>query len=341
MLKKSFFDLDHVFIVFGPGSGGNFIAGLLDKLMKQKFAKLDISIGGSSHTVSTNKDVGGDSLSFGTIPDEQVKFTSQAEREQYYIQKINEEYADITTPQVTWTHDFTNIPIYKKYFKNCRILSITHDSYASRLTSVYMHVIKVFFNPNFIVPIKEPYKSNLFNMWEYACKSALVPHIGTDITTDLFDKRTTDQTAKDIITYISLHAFSGYYGLLNYSLGLVPTELCRYDHALYPNKDSSQLPDIGENYYDYVDESDTILPYSYLIDDQSILLLDAIEKILQRTMSVEEKTFVLTEYTTYRAAQNQDILLDPKAYYRNTEKTAVAHIKKIKSTLDYKVSISS
>jgi len=327
MLNNPFFDLGHIFIVFGPGSSGNFIAGLLDKLMKQEFVKLDISSEGSSHTVSTH--MNGNNLSFGTISDEQVEFTSQAEREQYYIQKINEEYANVTTPQVTWTHDFTNIPVYKKYFKNCRILTITHDSYASRLTSVYMHVTKVFFNTQFNVPIKEPFKSNLFNTWEHTCKSALVPYIGTDITTDIFDKRITDQAAKDIITYVSLRIISNHYGLLNYSLGLVPDEPCRYDHALYPNEDSSQLHTIGENYCDYVDESDAILTYSYLIKNEPILLLNDIEKILQRTLSEEERTFVLTEYTTYRESQNRDILLDPITYYQSTEKAALDHLEKL------------
>ena len=330
MLNNPFFDLGHVFIVFGPGSGGNFIAGLLDKLMKQEFIKLDIGIGGSSHTVSTNKHVDGDSLSFGTISDEQVEFNSQTERERYYVQKINEEYADVTSPQITWTHDFTNIPVYKKYFKNCRILTITHDSYASRLTSVYMHVTKVFFNPNFIVPIKEPYKSNHLNIWENTCKSALAPYLGIDIATDIFNKRTSEQYAKDIITYISLRAISRYYGLLDYSQGIVSNEPCRYDFALYPNKDNSQLHDIGENYCDYVDGSDATLTYSYLINDEPILLLNAIEKILQRTLSVEEKEFILSEYTTYRKFQNQEILLDPLQYYRNTEKIASAHIEKLK-----------
>jgi hypothetical protein len=330
MLNNPFFDLGHVFIVFGPGSGGNFIAGLLNKLVKEEFTKLDISIGGSSHTVSTNKHINGDSLSFGTISDEQVEFNSQAEREHYYIQKINEEYVNVTSPQITWTHDFTNIPVYKKYFKNCRILTITHDSYASRLTSVYMHVTKVFFNPNFIVPIKEPYKSNHFNIWENTCKSALSPYVGIDIATDIFNKRISEQYAKDIITYISLRAISKYYGLLDYSQGIVSNEPCRYDFALYPNKDNNQLHDIGENYCDYVDGSDAILTYSYLINDKPIFLLNAIEKILQRTLSVEEKKFILSEYTTYRKFQNQEILIDPLQYYRNTEKIASAHIEKLK-----------
>ena len=325
MLKNPFFDLGHIFIVFGPGSGGNFIAGLLNNLVASEFIKLDISPEGSSHTVSTNSN----SLSFGTISDEQVEFTSRAEREQYYIQKINEEYANVITPQVSWTHDFTNISVYKKYFKNCRILTITHDSYASRLTSVYMHVTKVFFNPKFTVPIKEPYKSNLFNTWEYTCKSALVPYIGTDITNYIFNNRATDQIAKDIITYVSLRIISNHYGLLNYSLGKASDEPCRYDHALYPNEDNSQLHTIGENYCDYVDESDAILAYSYLINDQPNLLLTAIEKILQRTLSVEERMFVLTEYTTYQTSQNQNILLDPITYYRTTEKTALAHLEKL------------
>jgi hypothetical protein len=330
MLKNSFFDLGHIFIVFGPGAGGNFIAGLLDKLIKKEFTKLDIGIGGSSHTVSKNKHMNGDSLSFGTISDEQVEFASQIERENYYIQRIHEEYADIETPQITWTHDFTNIPIYKKYFKNCRILTITHDSYASRLTSVYMHVTKVFFNPDFIIPIKEPYKSIHFDIWEHTCKSALVPSLGIDIATDIFNKRITDQYAKDIITYISLRAISNYYGLLEYSQGVVSSKPCRYDFALYPNKDNNRLHDIGENYCDYENESDATLTYSYLINNRPTMLLDAIEKILQKTLSVEEENFILTEYRNYRAFQNQDILLEPLKYYRDAEKTALAHIEKLK-----------
>ena len=118
--------------------------------------------------------------------------------------------------------------------------------------------------------------------------------------------------------------------MFNYSQGIPSSEPCRYDFALYPNKDNSQLHDIGENYSDYIDESDAILTYFYLINDQPILLLNAIEKILQRSLSVEENRFILTEYTIYRGSQNLEILLDPVAYYRTIEKTALTHLEKLK-----------
>jgi hypothetical protein len=69
--------------------------------------------------------------------------------------------------------------------------------------------------------------------------------------------------------------------------------------------------------------------------------MNSIEKILQRTLTTEEESFILTEYRNYRKFQNQDILLEPLKYYRNTKKKAFAHIEKIKSNLASKeVSIS-
>lgn len=316
--------------MFGPGSGGNFIAGLLNKLIKKEYTALDISIGGSSHTVFPNRYDNGDSLSFGKIADEQVEFTTQIERENYYIQAINEEYTNMEFPQVTWTHDFTNIPVYKKYFKNCRILTITHDSYASRLSSVYMHVTKFFFNPDLIVPIKEPHRSNSLKNWEHRCKTELIPYVGADKANDIFNTRSSKQYANDIITYLSLRSMARYYGLLDYSQGLPLSEPCRYDFALYKNKLYNQFPLVGVNYSEYIDRSDAILSYSYLIDNRPILLINSVEKILERSLSAQEKEFILTEYIAYRQCQNHDILTDPISYYRNMEKKALIHLLKLK-----------
>jgi hypothetical protein len=329
-MSTTIFDLNHIFIVFGIGSSGNFIAGVLDKLTKKDLTRLPISSTGSSHTVLTDKKrTGGDSLSFGTIPDEHIEFESVEVREQYYLSKIQEEYKNVNSPQITWTHDYTNIPIYKKYFKHSRILTITHDSYESRLTSVCMHVTKVLFDPNIVLPIREPYLSHHLFKWKHTCISEMTNNVGIDLAEDIFNKHTTQEYANHILKYFGLRLIIKTFGLFGFAEEIETNERCLYDYALYPNKDKIPPYTVGENNYDYVKESDAILSYSYLINNQPNMLIESIEKIFQRHLSEEEQNFVLTEYKMYRQAQNKDILKNPVKYYRDVKELAETHIKDI------------
>jgi hypothetical protein len=329
-MSSTIFDLNHIFIVFGMGSGGNFIAGVLDKLIKKDLTRLDVSSTGSSHTISTDKKrTGGDSLSFGTVPDEHVEFETLEIREQHYLSKIQEEYENVNSPQITWTHDYTNIPLYKKYFKNSRILTITHDSYESRLTSVCMHVTKVLFDPNIVLPIREPYLSYQLTRWRHKCINEMSGVVGIDLAEDIFNKHTTEEYAKHILKYFGLRLAIMDAGLFGFTEGIETNEHCRYDYALYPNNDKFLPYTMCENNYDYVKESDAILSYSYLINNQPDMLIESIENIFQRPLSEEEQNFVLTEYKMYRQAQNKDILKNPIKYYRDIKELARTHVKNI------------
>lgn len=324
------FDLAHIFIVFNAGSGGNFIAGVLDKLTRGDLTGLPVSNTGSSHTILTEKKrTGNDSISFGTVSDEHMEFHSQDDREQYYVNRIKEEYADVTVPQITWTHDFTNIPIYKKYFKNSRILTITHDTAESRLTSVCMHVTKVLLDSKMVMPIREPYISYQLDRWKLKCINEMSYVLESSMAEDIFNKQTTDDSAKDIIKYFGLRLSAINAGLFGTAEGIEVTEPLRFDYALYPNKDMNLPYSMGESNYDYIDSSDAVLSYFYLIKDEPSHLIDAIEKILQRELSDEEISFVLNEYTKYRQAQNKQLLEDPVTYYQATKEIARTHVKKI------------
>lgn len=324
------FDLKNIFVVFGPGAGGNFVAGLLDKLIRNDFSNLTFASTGSSHTLLTKKHLGGDSLSFGTISEEHYPFKSQEEREQYYLTKINDEYSDVTTPQIVWTHDYSNIPIYKKYFKNCRILTIIHDSYLSRLTSIFMHSTKMFLdpNPNNIWPMEEFWATRIKRRRDNRVKEEIAVYLGHSLSEEIFNKRNTEQYAKDIVTYFTHKWLIESLGMLGFVEGTDSGELCLYDFALYPNPAAEKL-DIGDHYYDYVTESDATLTYSYLISDKPDLLVRSIEKIIQKPLTVREKDFVMAEYTRYRRTQNKDILRDPIYYYQTIKEIATSHIEKI------------
>ena len=47
-----FFKLPHIFVVFAPGAGGNFLVGLINKLLNKNLSDpIKIAQTGSSHTV--------------------------------------------------------------------------------------------------------------------------------------------------------------------------------------------------------------------------------------------------------------------------------------------------
>jgi hypothetical protein len=110
-------------------------------------------------------------------------------------------------------------------------------------------------------------------------------------------------------------------------------EICIYDYATYPNPnwsiDDKKMFIIGENYNDYIGQTDATLSYSYLIDTKPKLLIEAIEKLIQRSLTIEENSFVLREYLSYYRSQNKDIMNDPIRYYKAVKQVALDHIKDI------------
>lgn len=333
-MSESVFELPHIFVVFRYGAGGNFIASLLDKIVRSDLTSVTVKSTGSAHSLPNSKHLGQDWLSFGTTSEEKIEFASESEREQFYLQKINEEYADVTSPRVIWTHDFTNIPVYKKYFKNARVISITQDSLKHRLTSICMHVTKIFLDPDASVPVKEPYKSIVFHRWRHEVVGLMTPVLGHALSVDIFNKRETDQYAKDIMKYFSLRWLFEGFNIIEYAEETGNEgEICLYDYATYPNPnwsiDDRKMFVIGEHYSDYASLSDTTLSYSYLINNKPKLLLEAIEKLMQRPLTAKENSFVLQEYLFYRRSQNKDIMNDPIAYYKTAKQLAMDHIKNI------------
>ena len=330
----SVFDLPHIFIVFRYGAGGNFIASLVDKVVRSDLTSITVKSTGSAHTLLNNKHLGQDWLSFGTNPEEKSEFNTEADREQYYLQRINEEYTAISSPHVTWTHDFTNIPIYKKYFKNSQVLSITQDSLTHRLTSICMHVTKIFLDPDVIVPLREPYKTIAFHRWKHEVIGLMSLTLGYSLSVDVFNKRESEQYAKDIVRYFSLRWLIEGFNIIEFAEETGNEgEICIYDYATYPNPnwsiDDKKMFIIGENYNDYVGQTDATLSYSYLIDTKPKLLIEAIEKLVQRSLTIEENSFVLREYLSYYRSQNKDIMNDPIRYYKAVKQVALDHIKNI------------
>lgn len=317
------FDLKNIFIAFGPGSGGNFIAGLIYSLMKNQTGQMIVSPTGSSHIVHTNRT----SLSFGTWPGEDLRFDNDLDREKFYVDCIRNEYNDVTAPIVTWTHNYTNIPLYKKYFKNSKILTITHNNMSERATCMLMNITKTLLDKNANIPLKPITWEKMLLGWQNMCSQEICELIGEKRNlSDLFIDRY-DSNYYDLILYATIRTMAKHFGIFNFFTPNHGPEHYVYDNILYSIKHPTMRYSIGPHIKKFVDESDIKLPYSYLVNNDVRLLLDSLTNILGRELSDSETNMVITEFTIYRNAQNQKILTDPVSFFKEYEAKGMEQLK--------------
>ena len=303
------FDVDHIFVVFGPGSGGNFIAGVLDKINSSNLSAVAINQSGSSHSVTPT------SLSFGSTPEENTRFNNLEDREKFYIDKIFND-PNLLTKTISWSHDYTNLPLYKKHFKNCKTFTITCYSPTEKLTSILMQVNKVILSNESDIPIPIEIWKFLKERLRYRVNEGLKILLGSNIDTSfIFDNRTSEEF-KNLVYYISTLAILRYIGLNDVLMMIKESPV-----NITPKFNIREL--VSEN-------SDVVLPYSYLANNDIELLEQSVSKIFDRELSVEEKLFVVSSFVEYRNKQDSELLTDPLLYFNKIKYNAMNSIQKIK-----------
>jgi hypothetical protein len=283
----------------------------------------DISSTGSAHRVHSNRT----SLSFGTWPGEDLRFDTEEKREQYYIENILKEYKDVTEPTLTWSHNYTNIPLYRKNFKNSKILVITHSNIEERVTCMIMNITKTLMDKNANIPLKDITWEKMLLGWQRFCSMELCHIIGRKMdVSDLFKDRY-DSKYYDLLLFATLRSMAKHFGVLKFFDVSAGPEYNVFDKVLYLVKHPTMLYCIGQDIEEFTDQSDVRLPYSYLVNNDEQLLIDALSKILSRDLSATERSFVSSEFLKYRAAQDQKILTDPKQFYLDAREKGLINLK--------------
>jgi hypothetical protein len=310
----SVFSLPHIFIVFNPGSGGNFMAGIVNGLLNSNLQSINIGKDGSSHTLVNKKITGEDFLSFGTLIEEHAVFKYETGREEFYLTNIKKHYDNLDTPQVIWTHDFTNIPLYRKHFKNSKIFVITNNTDQEQLTAIIMHITKTLLG-SAAIPLSEDLWQHALKQWVNRCTPELCKLVSTEQATDILANRL-DPNNKKILEYVSIRIFLLYYGMLGLINPSIKTKKV-FNNVLHPAP-SLEIPYIvGNTLETYIDNKCIVLPYNYLANNDSDLLIRKISELFVQPMTDKEHNFIKMSFTQYRNAQDQLLLLDPIKYYNN------------------------
>lgn len=311
------FNLDHVFVAFAQGSGGNFVTAVMKKIVNGDLTHLPINRYGSYHILDSGKRENKDSIAFGTVAEENEHFSSIEEKEKYYIEQIKKEY---TEPKriITWTHDFTNLPSYKKHFPNCRILSITTYTPEEKLMSILMQVNKVFLADEKNIPIS-------LDLWEWF-KHRLSYHLGLQLkeilgddidAEEIFKNRMSDEY-NDLFFYISVRILLVYANLI---------DLFKIIDEEPPNLKYLNFKKTKINYPKLINEnSDALLPFSHLPENNSNIFKKAYSDTLNRKLTSAEGIFLEESLEDYYNRQDDFLIDDPIGYFKYRKKRAFSKI---------------
>jgi hypothetical protein len=318
------FTSPHIFVVFQQGAGGNFISSLIRNLISNNITPVEIAESGSAHAVIDLKILGTDYLSFGTLPDDQLQFKTLEEREQYYVSNIKHTYKDNASPQVIWTHDYSNIQLYKKYFPNSRILVITQETVREKIAVACMNVLKTVLAKYSPGPFPEKQWQNIKNRWAHLSTVELSNLLKVEITPEI-KKLIIDQFPA-VYKYATIIKRLEYFGLRQYvdpdygpQLDVANNSLFNIDTDTFIKNPNLQLYTVGKAHQSFVDDSCIVLPYSHLLDNDVEQLELALTQVLATDFTNCQVDYIRSTFSSYREKQDKLLLASPVLYVKDLQ----------------------
>lgn len=309
------FNLNHVFVTFAPGSGGNFITALMQRIKEGNLLDLPINQHGSFHILDNGKREGNDSIAFGSNPEENESFSSIEEREAFYINQIKKEYLN-PREIVTWSHDYTNLPLYKKHFPKCKTMAITVYTPEEKLMSMIMQVNKVILTSEKDIAIS----LNLWNILKNRLKEIINTKLKEATQQDedfsfVFDKRFNPEYS-DIVFYYSTVTLLQY-AFLNDALSLIEEP---------KSKVQNNIP-----YKNIIDKNaDGILPFSHLPNNDIEAFVKSYSDTLCRLLSNEEILYLENAFVYYYNMQDKFLMKNPVEYFHQRKLKAMEALNELK-----------
>jgi hypothetical protein len=317
-MTQDFYHQPHIFVVFRPGSAGNLISSLLDNLLNHSLNDIIIAESGNAHSNSivNRKRNGVDHISLGSgIADIDIKFFTAEEKLNFYKDKI-ESFPYDNRPYVTWTHDFTNIDLYKILFPNSKIFEITNDSLYEKIMALLFHVNKNIFELRGQSPL-----GDLEKVVIEIIKKKTISHSFNILYPD---KRY--QPGHDNLDLHLLYSFNlSIQGLIQH-LGRDLNSEFPYE---YEKSDDSltwlERKIINSFNKHNIESSDFKLPLKTILQDPDrnvSNIVNVFNGVLNRTLNISEVNYIHSSISNYISSQNSFILQNPVRYINEVKEKA-------------------
>lgn len=325
------FLVKHYFVVFHPGAGGNFLTGLIKKLISGEYSPLPISTTGSSHTTAQIKNTNLD-LSCGTFVDDLPNFKTVTDKVSYYRTQFSA--SSINTSQVSWTHDFTNIPVYRQLFPNSKVLVVTQESMIEKFAITILQELKNILDPSINPVVSDAKREEYLVRW----KTRSIEEITNISSSSLAEKIVNDMfnsMYRPIVEHVTLKRAMKYYHLHKYLENPDAPSTDKVNYVLWPNTKPSTVPrfpyDIIGPYSDFVDSDCVKLPYEFIRTNNTDGLVSSLSQLLG-SLSEEQVDFIAGTLNKYHNTQNQDVLHDPILYFNNLKNRALDLAQRMSAT---------
>lgn len=301
----NFYHHPHIFLVFRPGEAGNFISSLIDNLIAGSTNALPLSDSGHAHfnRIVERKKLGTDYLALGMGLDGiDPDFFSVEDKLTYYRKKIDTANYE-NDRYVTWTHDFGNIPLYKSMFPNCKILTVTSDSFGERIVGLLMSLIKNYFSDDNQMPIVP----NLRFKIEILKKVFIHEYFKK-----YYSGKKYQEGHKELDLFLILQGHLEAHKLdLNTSLNsTIPYKDVNDDESLSLIKRRIQYSVGMEN----ATMCDSTIKFKSILDCNVEELIRVIEHLLGRTLTPVEVSYVDKSLKMYASKQDRSLIDSPVEY---------------------------
>lgn len=319
---NSFFNLQHVMIVFHPGSAGNWLADLLHQIITGNLQEVKISDVGSSHNLDVIPE-----LSFGTHKYMEAQFNSPGECFQHYYNFIDN--YNIYERTIIVTHDFTNIPLYRQYYPNSKTIVISIDSPEEKLISTFFQIEKTILDPNFRPIFPRDIWKKITSNWLKKLKDIFVQEFNNIELAEFILNNRFQKQHKNIMTYLAIKDMIYRYNLGPLLEGANDKDTLNYisTYRYLTEHKINVIIETGDHCSTFVDSDCIMLPFKDLISNNSNSLIHVAEKSVQRELSYVEKEFIQDNLARFVINQSLDIMNDPFGFYNKVKDLALEDLK--------------
>lgn len=287
------YELPHVFVVFHPGAGGNFLTNLIRDVLKGERDSLNVTSSGSSHSKAVAElNAMPFTIRYQRLLDsvgERHNLVTLEERMEVYSEHVKSIPDQV---QVSWSHDYTNIELYKEMFPNSKIVVITVDSDREfKVASILQLHKNLLDQDGFVFVDDDTVRSN---------------H-NKRIAKILMDK--SGIMDYDYFYNIAINGREEKYRAL-YEVASLESDVERIEKI------------IGPTFQDKITDECVKVRYSDILDSNVDTIASTIETVISRELSKEEHEFVSEAVVNYVSRQNKEVLSDPYAYWERVEEKA-------------------
>jgi len=269
-------------------------------------------------------------------------FNTQQEKIEFYKNAIANKYSQVNEPIITWTHDYSNVEIYKTLFPNSKVLAITQTTRKERIVQLVLQNLKNRMDPVGFVFLK----NDIFKTrWENTCRSWLYSLLwpgSEDLIEEILDNKL-DPRYFDLVLFITVAKdlklvnldlyndrsddFSDYSLVSRYD---VDHEYSKFlDNHCFKTATPSVKFCLGEHNSYYYSQTDNILAFDIILNNDHSQFIAVIEQLLERQLDNDETEFVIESLSHYHSKQPQTLITDYAGYVNQLKRSAMQILKKL------------